>query len=555
MNYSFQIQNSMKSIYTILIKRVPFLGVLGLLLLSACEVNRLPETQLSDPAFWKTEGDLQAAANYLYTFLPTLPYTDDNWSDETYARAPNGISDGTRLPPATDANFNTPYRIIRAANNIIEKSPRAVTSGVAPAAADKYVAEARFFRAWAYFSLLQRYGGVPLILKTLQENSAELQAPANTRDEVLEAIYQDLDFATAKLQTPTQLGTAGYGRISKTTALAFKSRVALFEGTRAKFHAYGDYKKHLNLAITSAKAVIDSKEHSLFANYYNMFQLAGEGRQNRENILVRQYGVSIADNVVTHNAARNLENGSASPTKSLVDAYLMSDGLPITKSKLYKAPVKSTDVFANRDERLSATMMKTGDAYIGSNPVFSIAPLVFQFTGFCSRKYFNIDDWTNQRSYIDGIVIRYAEVLLNYAEAKFELDESISDADLELAINPLRTRGKVAKLTNAFVKENALDMREELRRERRVELAVEGFRYWDLLRWKTAEVELIKPILGNFFFKTEFGTATTVKLTSDNFILVQEASFRKFDPAKNYLWPLPVNELGLNPALKQTPGW
>jgi starch-binding outer membrane protein, SusD/RagB family len=539
----------MKKIYQLVL-----LTVFTLLSITACDVERLPETQLSDPAFWKTEADLQTAANYLYTFLPTLPY-DDNWSDDTYARAPNSISDGSRIAPATDGNYNTPYLIIRAANNIVEKAPRAAATGVTATAIDRYVAEARFFRAWAYYSLLQRYGGVPLILKLLQEDSAELQAPANTRDEVIEAIYQDLDFAASRLQTPTQLGAAGYGRISRTAAWAMKSRVALFEGTRSKFHNYGDAKKHLNLAVAAAKAVIDSREHALFANYFNMFQLAGEGRQNRENILVRQYGVSLADNVVTHNAARNLENGSANPTKGLVDAYLMTDGLPITKSPLYKAPAKSTDVFVNRDERLTATIMKTGDAYIGSQPVFSISPLVFQLTGFCSRKYFNIDDWTNQRSYIDGIVIRYAEVLLNYAEAQYELNDAISDADLDLSINLLRARGKVAKLTNAFATANGLNVREEIRRERRVELAVEGFRYWDLIRWKAAETELVKPILGNFFFRTEFGTATTVRLTPDNFILVQEASFRKFNPNKDYLWPLPVNEIGLNPTLKQNPGW
>ncbi|MFN3852742.1 MAG: RagB/SusD family nutrient uptake outer membrane protein [Spirosomataceae bacterium] len=545
----------MKSLTYILKSFAKGIGIAVLIGMSACEVDRIPETQLSDPAFWKTSGDLQAAANYLYTFLPNLPYTDDNWSDETYARAPNTISDGSRLAPATDGSYNTPYRIIRAANNIIEKAPRATQNGVSAQVVDRYIAEARFFRAWAYFSLVQRYGDVPLITKLLQEDSPELTAPASKREEVFEVIYQDLDFAASKLPTPTQLGTAEYGRISKTAAWAFKSRVALFEGTRSKYHKYGDPKKHLDLALAAAKSVIDSREHALFGNYYNMFQMAGEGRQNRENILVRQYGVSIADNVVTHNAARNLENGSASPTKSLVDSYLMTDGLPTTKSPLYKAPVASKDVFTNRDERLTATIMKTGDAYIGSQPVFNISPLAFQFTGFCSRKYFNIDDWTNQRSYIDGIIIRYAEVLLNYAEAKYELDGAISDADLELSINPLRTRGKIAKLTNAFVTSNGLNMLDEIRRERRVELAVEGFRYWDLIRWKTAEIELKKPVLGNFFFRAEFGTATTVKLTPDNFILVQDANFRKFDPAKDYLWPLPINEISLNPSLKQNPGW
>ena len=532
-----------------------FILLFVLSLFNACDVDRLPETQLSDPAFWKTEADLTAAANYLYTFLQGLPNTDDNWSDETYARAPNSISDGSRIAPATDGSYNTPYRLIRAANNIIEKGPQAAKTGVSAATIDRYLGEAQFFRAWAYFSLLQRYGGVPLILTTLKENSPELEAPAATREAVVEAIYKDLDFAAAKLPTPKTLGATGYGRISNTAALAFKARVALFEGTRSKFHGYGEPNKHLALAVAASKAVIDSKEHGLFGNYYNLFQLAGEGPGNKENILVRKYGVSLADNVLNHNSARNLENGSASPTKSLVDSYLMTDGLPTTKSPLYTAPVTSIDVFAKRDERLSATIMKRGDAYIGSNPVFSIAPLVFNFTGFCPRKYFNLDDWTNQRSYIDGILIRYAEVLLIYAEAKFELEGSISDADLELSINLLRTRGKIAKLSNAFVNDNGLDMRTELRRERRVELALEGFRYWDLLRWKTAEVELIKPVLGNFFFKSEFGTATSVKLTPDNFILVQDANFRKFNPEKDYLWPLPINEIGLNPSLKQNQGW
>lgn len=532
-----------------------FILLFVLSLFNACDVDRLPETQLSDPAFWKTEADLTAAANYLYTFLPGLPNTDDNWSDETYARAPNSISDGSRIAPATDGSYNTPYRLIRAANNIIEKGPQAAKTGVSAATIDRYLGEAQFFRAWAYFSLLQRYGGVPLILTTLKENSPELEAPAATREAVVEAIYKDLDFAAAKLPTPKTLGATGYGRISNTAALAFKARVALFEGTRSKFHGYGEPNKHLALAVAASKAVIDSKEHGLFGNYYNLFQLAGEGPGNKENILVRKYGVSLADNVLNHNSARNLENGSASPTKSLADSYLMTDGLPTTKSPLYTAPVTSIDVFAKRDERLSATIMKRGDAYIGSNPVFSIAPLVFNFTGFCPRKYFNLDDWTNQRSYIDGILIRYAEVLLIYAEAKFELEGSISDADLELSVNLLRTRGKIAKLSNAFVNDNGLDMRTELRRERRVELALEGFRYWDLIRWKTAEVELIKPVLGNFFFKSEFGTATSVKLTPDNFILVQDANFRKFNPEKDYLWPLPINEIGLNPSLKQNQGW
>ena len=98
-------------------------------------------------------------------------------------------------------------------------------------------------------------------------------------------------------------------------------------------------------------------------------------------------------------------------------------------------------------------------------------------------------------------------------------------------------------------------MREEIRRERRVELAQEGFRYWDLIRWKTAETELPKPVLGNYFFKSEYGTSTAVKLTPATYILVQDASFRRFDPARDYLFPIPLNEVSLNDQLTQNPGW
>ncbi|GAB4026629.1 RagB/SusD family nutrient uptake outer membrane protein [Spirosoma koreense] len=524
--------------------------------LPACEVERLPETAISDQTYWRSEGDLKFAANYLYTFLPAWS-TEDVWSDDAFGLASNNISDGSRLAPATDvASYNNNYNLIRAANNIIEKAPRTAAS-TAQSVIDRYTAEARFFRAWGYFYLVQRYGDVPLILKTLDETAPELNAPASPRAVVIDQIYQDLDFAAQKLPTPTVLGTADFGRISNTAALAFKARVALFEGTRSKYHNYGEPTKHLKAAVEAAKAVIDSKQHDLFTgSYFDLFQLAGEGRQNRENIIVKQYGVSLTERVLTHSYYRSsLETGNLNPTKSLADSYLMKDGLPITKSPLYKAPVVSTDVFVDRDTRMSETIMKKGDPMMTTKPVFDIAPLVFNKTGFMFRKTSNIDDWNTQASTIDRPILRYAEVLVTYAEALYELNGAISDADLDLTVNRLRQRGGVAKLTNAFATTNGLSIRDEIRRERRVELAQEGFRYWDLIRWKTAEVELPKPVLGNYFFKAEFGTVTSVRLTSDNFILVQEASFRKFDPNRDYLWPLPINEIALNPTLKQNPNW
>ncbi len=530
------------------------LFILMLFLLSDCDVNRLPETAISDETFWRSETDLKAACNYLYVFLPGFN-NDDTWSDDAFGLSANNISDGTRLAPATDAaNYNNFYNLIRASNNIIEKAPRALPT-TTQAVIDRYIAEARFFRAWGFFELVKRFGGVPLITNTLNIDSPELNNPAANRDAILDQIYQDLDFAASKLPTHTALGTADYGRVSNTSSLAFKGRVALFEGTRAKFHNYGDPTKHLQIAFNASKAVIDSKQHDLFSDYFNLFQYEGEGRQNKENIIVKQYGISTTDRVVTHGYYRvNLEGGQTNPTKSLVDSYLMKDGLPISKSPLYKVPTTTVEVFANRDERLLNTVFKKGDAYTGAIPLYNVASLGSQKTGFTFRKYANVNDWVNI-STIDRSLLRYDEVLLTYAEAKFELDGAISDADLELSINRLRNRAKVAKLNNAFVTTNGLSMRDEIRRERRVELAQEGGRYWDIIRWKIAETELPKPVLGNTFFKAEFGTTVSVNTTPEGFILLQAASFRKFDPNKDYLWPLPINEISLNSSLKQNNGW
>jgi hypothetical protein len=521
--------------------------------ITSCDVERLPETTLSDQSFWISENDIKLAANYLYTRLPTLPVTNDVWSDDAFGTNTNQISDGTRIPGATDGSYNSNYVTIRAANNIIEKSSYTVAAGIAQKTVDAYVAEARYFRAFSYFSLLQRFGGVPLILTTLKENSPELEAPQASREEIIDAIYADLDFATLNLKTRTQLGLANYGRVSKTAALALKSRVALFEGTRCKFHNYGDATKHLNIAKDAANQVILSNEHALFNNYFHLFQYEGNGFNNKENILVRIYGVSNDNNVSSHNSQRNLEQGAASPTKALADSYLMNTGLPPNLSTTYSTTID--DVFKNRDPRMSATFFKTGDAYIGSQPVFNIPSLAFQKTGFANRRYANPADWQLQRSYMDLAVIRYAEVLLNYAEATYELGGTISDADLDKSINLLRARVTMPKLTNAFVSTNALNMRDEIRRERRVELALEGYRYWDLLRWKTAEIELPKSVLGNYYFKQQFGTVVTPLLDPNGFILLQNSSLRSFNPSRDYLWPFPINEMALNPNLKQNPNW
>jgi starch-binding outer membrane protein, SusD/RagB family len=557
-----------------------------MLLASACDIDRIPEDRVSDPVFWRTENDLRNATNYLYKLQPGFfydfdvnnpravlrvrtPVVEDTYADDAIGSASNPISDGSRVvTPVTDFEYSFFYYMIRAANNIIEKAPNAANFGLTPAIINRYVAEARFFRAYAYFELFKRYGGVPLISTTLTVDSPEIANPQNaTRDQLTDLMYGDLDFAVANLRDPSTANAAEYGRVFTTAALALKSRIALFEGTRAKFHSYGDPNKHLNLAVEAAQAVVTKNLHSLNTDYLNLFNVEATGATARnEVILAKQYLPGSVDVNQSHSYFRQvLEIGAMVPTKNLIDSYLMRDGLPKEKSPIYRVPTNNLQMIGDttrasgRDPRLAATIAKRGDPWI-NNANYTTPNLGLTRTGFYFRKYAVPADWISQQSGLDRIMIRYGEVLLNLAEAKFELTNSISDADLNATINLLRTRVRMPALTNQFATANGLSLRDEIRRERRVELASEGFRYWDLLRWKTAEIELPKTIYGIIKF-TELGTTTAASdPANENAIIAQAATARRFNPQRDYLWPIPLQDFNIdavdgNKTLKQNPGW
>ncbi|RZM22515.1 MAG: RagB/SusD family nutrient uptake outer membrane protein, partial [Pedobacter sp.] len=472
---------------------------------TGCKLERFPETEFSDVNFWNTEIDLINACNRMYQELPGFGI--DNRADDNVGPGSNQVSTGSRPVPSTSGDWTDPYRRIFTANNILEKGGKA---NVSEAIKNRYFAEARFFRAYNYFSLLQKYGDVPLLLKTLDLNSPELSMPRTPRATVAQAIYDDLDFAAQWLPTATALPAAQFGRVTKSAALAFKARVALYEGTRAKFHASGDWQSHLNKAIDAATQVM-GLGHSLNPSYPNQFLIAGEGPTNKENIFVKIYGPSAANVLLAHNNSRDLENGRIAPTRSLLRQYLYTDGLPAWTTENLASATKSTlfipesneaaydDIFKNRDPRLKMTLFVIGEqAY--QRPWVPVTSLGSR-TAFAGKKGFSLaDNAINNQATVDKVLIRYAEVLLIYAEAKYELNGSISDADLNLSINALRSRvGFNVALTNAFVTANNLDMRQEIRRERSVELALENFRYDDLIRWKTAEIVLPQEILGSKF--------------------------------------------------------
>lgn len=539
------------------------LSVVAAAILCGCnkKLDLVPESKLADEGFWKSTNDLVLACNELYNSLPVMSNNVNAvWSDDGYAQAPNGISDGTRTIPVTDNAFSIPYALIRKSNNILEKSVK--TTGDA-AQIRRYRAEAYFFRAFAYSELVKRYGDVPLILRTFDVFDTLATAHRTPRERVLDSLYRDLDSAAAGLPTATALAAAEYGRITRNAALAMKSRVGLFEGTRNKYHALGDANKHLNIALTATETLMTTGGHQLYkhptvpdSSFFYLFQYAGNGRNNKENILVRLYGQNATNSISEHNYTRQfLDAGGVNPTRSFIDAYLYKDGLPLGKSPLEQPQTTTLSEFTDRDPRIGMTVFSKlvpGFSLTAYTPTFAFTP-----TGYKTRKYATVEDWASQQSFNHHIIIRYGEMLLNYAELKFELGGgAISDADLDLSINLLRDRAKMPKLTNAFVTTNGLNMQEELRRERRIELAFEGeFRYWDLIRWKTAEVELVKAVKGTKKFPAEQVNVITAPVDANGFVIVQDASKRTFDVTRDYWWPIPSNETGLNKNMGQNPKW
>jgi hypothetical protein len=543
-----------------------YILIAGMFFIACKKIDRLPETEITDPNFWNTETDLMNAANRLYEQLPGDWI--DNRADDALNTAPNSVSTGNRPVPNTAGDWTDRYSEIFTANNILEKGLKAQ---VTDAIRNRYFAEARFFRAYSYFKLLKTYGDVPLLLKTLLVNSPELNMARTPRAQVIQQIYDDLDFAFIWLPKRADLVAAQYGRVTKSSALALKARAALYEGTRGKFHGnVANWQAHLNIAITAATNVM-GEGHTLFSNYGNLFTQAGEGPTNTENIFVKTYGVSNANLILGHNQSRNLENGQLAPTRNLLRQYLYSDGLPAfnvdgttasaTRSPLFVAEANETSyntILDNRDPRVSFSYFRAGDiAYQG--PWIPKTSLGIR-TAIAPKKGFStVDQAITNAATTDRILIRYAEVLLIYAEAKFELNGTITDADLNLTVNALRTRVGFNKLlTNAFVTANNLSMREEIRRERLVELAMEGFRYDDLIRWKTAETVLPQTLLGSKFIAAEWvGTSqSSLTLNADNVLIVEPAANRHFLINRDYLYPVPLNEISLSGGnVTQNPNW
>ena len=551
-----------------------YIGVslLTAFLFSGCskELDLIAEDNVTDATFWQTPQDFKLAANNLYNGLDRHGF-DDTESDIAF-NFPNSVSNGNYQLSETNGQWNASYSYIRDINIVLEKS-----EGKEDAEILRFVAEARFFRAWYYWKLLRIFGGVPIIKQSLGAQDPDLYTSRSSRTETVDFILQDLDDAVADLPLKSELADSDVGRITKGTALSLSARVALFEGTWQKFRD-GNADVYLDKAISSSNQVINSNEYALYQgkgdeSYRYLFLQNGDDSQ--ETILDRRY----ERNILGHDMPYQYDGTGYNPTRRLADLYLDENGVPISNSQsVFQGYDTFESEFQNRDPRMTMTMIIPGQETVRVFfPVEPIAnwpdfPQRNPNTGYILYKYMSEDPIANNSGQLgdnslfdyDRHLIRYAEVLLINAEATFEKNGAISDDALDRTINLLRDRVNMPHLTNTFVGTYNLDMREEIRRERTIELALEGFRYDDLRRWKIAETKLSQDIKGIKIEGTEWATREPYSLPSyqnrvdENGFLIAETD-RVFDPEKHYLQPLPTREIALynenGVELTQNPGW
>lgn len=554
-------------------KNIYYSLILTVLLFAGCTLDKYPETTLTDADFWLSETDLRGACNYLYLDLPG--FSHDMRSEELVGSNQDEVSSGNRSVPGTSDDWSDPYLKIGRCNNIILKSEK---SPLHQEQKYRWMAEAHFFRAYYYFDLVKKYGDIPLILKAFDTtNDPEIKKERDNRETVIQQCYKDLEFAAEWLPDIDEVADeVNWGRVSRSVALAMTTRIGLYEGTYIKYHklSTGDYKAHLKKAIDAADIIINvEKKHELFSDFQKLFYFDGEGRQNKENMFVKVYGPNKAGTIV-HANSRGLSNAAAL-SRQMLDNFLYIDGLPREKSLLRVQPeIYYSDITDNRDPRLKLTLFSVGEeAYKGPYIPFR-GDSQTHGMGYPIKKGFMRDELdTNSKETVDKMIIRYAEVLISYAEAIYEYNGNISDEVLDHTINLIRQRVNFnIRLTNSFVQANGLDMLNEIRRERVVEFIDENLHYDDIIRWKTAEKVLPKAMLGLLFneeettvSKGELGDRFTdnngiyngVKLYDEgNIAVIEESSSRSFNPERDYLYPIPTYEISTSGGnIKQNPQW
>lgn len=551
---------------------------LSLLVMSGCKRDAFldlnPDDAFSDPTFFKNEADLKLYCNGFYNTLPVMDADADNNSDNMVPRDKNKFLSGQYIVPVVkdEDNDEWNWKNERSVNYFLQRYQRADASAEIK---NKYAAEARFFRAMFFWQKVKRYGDVPWFTTDLNEKSPELYLPRTPHKQVMDSVLLDLNFAVANLPEPAN---AEKGRIHKYAAAALKARICLWEGTYRKYHGMGDDQPMIREAATAAEVVINSGVYDIYttgnptSDYYNLF-IQEELLGNKEAILAKRF----LKDVYMHNLTRQLGENNTGFSKNFVRSFLCTDGLPTSLSPRYKGDDSLNAERANRDPRFTQLIATEGFVFqVDANGGKDIITLPRIGTSVTSTGYQRIKgrssslaQWNANQSTLDLFIFRYAEVLLAYAEAKAELGEC-DQAVLDKTITKLRSRvGMPAMQLSTLVKDPKSDfpalgvLLDEIRRERRIELAAERFRFDDLLRWNAGKlIENPETILGMKLvpaIKAQYPNQNQVKdliLDANGYIRVYTDITNRVWNNKMYLYPIPTQELTLNPKLlPQNTGW
>lgn len=565
---------------------------------TACDLNKMPLSQLSPDSFFSSETELEAFSNNFYNDLPGTSV----YEEESDLLIKDGLlpemRDG-RTIPASGGGWT--FTTLRNYNTLIEYSVNCPDVDVR----NEYVALARFFRAYFYFEKVKRFGDVPWYDKQLGSADPDLYKPRDSRDFVMTKVIEDLDYAAEYLPTSRKLY-----KVTKWTALALKSRACLFEGTFRKYHGITGLEHDAEFFLSEAAKAADE---FMLTSGYTIY--AGDGTDNSyarlfnsdnaidtEIILARDYDRSLA---VQHNGTYyTLGNyGNPSMTRKMACMYLMKDGSRYTDRPGWETALFSEEI-KDRDPRMAQSIRTSNYKRIGSDKV-EAPNFNNTITGYQPTKYMlGVDAEADLygASYNDLPIFRAAEVYLNYAEAKAELG-TLTQQDLDRSIKPLRDRVGMPSIDMAEanaspdpylltaetgypnVSGSNAGVILEIRRERAVELFDENFRYYDLMRWKNGQA-FTHPYLGIYvpapgtydldgngtpdvcFFE---GTAPSlpsgvvpckinekVFLTEGDhgYVLTNKNTPGKWREDRDYLYPIPINDRSLTKgALTQNPGW
>ena len=570
-------------------------GLLVATSFSSCSddfLDKQPLSEITAETFFNTASDLQLYTNGFYRMWPsTSIYNGESSTDNIIQTELSEEMRGARLVPTTGGGWNWGY--LRDINFFLQEYEKCDDE----AAKAHYGGVARFFRARFYFDKFQRFGALPWYDTPIAPDDTEaLTKPRDSRQYVVDKMLEDLDWAIENLNEEQNTY-----QVTKYTALALKSRIGLYEGTYEKYRGIEGYEKYLEASVAASEALIENSPYQIYntgnpeQDYLELFN--SHDANETEVILARAYSedLNIGHNVNYYTTTSSY--GRPGMPKDLVNSYLNADGTRFTDAAGYNQ-LSFTEEVLNRDPRLAQTIRTPG--YMRKGQSIELAPnLGATVTGYQIIKYVTEPVYdTNGQSITDLPIYRFGEVLLNYAEGKAELG-TLSQEDLNSSINSLRQRVGMPDLimdaANAtpdpFMAAQYPDVTGtnagvilEIRRERRIELYMENFRWDDVVRWKAGQT-LTQPIRGLYFSGpgeydlTGDGTINVVlyegdrpanpisgiqyyKLGSDftldaNGLIDPHPDFnnRTFDENKDYLYPIPRIELQLNPNLEQNPGW